>query len=104
MDYVILSLGEDFFKEQSTVSKEFVLYINSPESTAIRSHLNFDPDLCLWYEFTGKDGTKHSGTVKITVTAVKKQVKSMAGNAFQKYLFEERERCESLLKGLGAVR
>ncbi len=26
----------------------------------------------------------------------------MAGNAFQKYLFEERERCESLLKGLGA--
>lgn len=72
VNYVTNSLGEDFFKEQSTVSKEFVLYINSPESTAIKNHLNFNPDLRLWYEFTDSDGLSHVGSVKITVTAVNK--------------------------------
>jgi len=71
-NYAILSLGEDYFKNPN-IQKEFVLYINSPESTAIRNHLNLDPDLILPYVFKAKDGSGwHSGTVKITVTAVNK--------------------------------
>ncbi len=73
VNYAILSLGEDYFKNPS-IQKEFVLYINSPESTAIMNHLNLPERLS--YSFKSRVGdTKgqiFTGEVVIRCMAVNK--------------------------------
>ncbi len=72
-DYVIKDLGEDYFKD-SNIQKQFVLYLNGPNSQAIKNSLNLPASLP--YEFTSKNpetkGQYFQGTVEIVIKAVNK--------------------------------
>ncbi len=67
-DYVIKDIGEDYFKNAAT--KQFVLYLNGPNSQAIKNSLNLPASLP--YKFTDSDEIIRTGTVDIVVMAVNK--------------------------------
>jgi len=73
VNYAIQSLGEDYFKNPN-IQKEFVLYINSPESTAIRKHLNLPTSLPYSFKskVQGTSGQEFTGVVSISCIAVNK--------------------------------
>jgi len=70
-DYAIKELGEDCFKD-SNIQKQFVLYLNGPNSQAIKNSLNLPSSVP--YEFTSKNpetkGQYFQGTIEIIVKAV----------------------------------
>jgi len=67
-DYVIKDIGEDYFKNPS-IKKQFLLYLNGPNSQAIKNSLNLPASLP--YEFT-RGTEKIKGTIEIVVIAVNK--------------------------------
>lgn len=71
--YTIKELGENYFKDAST-NKQFILYMNGPNSQAIKNSLNLPASLP--YEFSSKNpetpGQIIKGTIDIVVTAVNK--------------------------------
>lgn len=64
-DYVVKDLGDDFLNPN--YQKQFVLYLNGPNSQAIKSSLNLPASLP--YELT-RGGQELSGTIDIIVMAV----------------------------------
>lgn len=72
-EYVIKELGEDYFKNTAT-KKQFVLYLNVPNSQAIKNSLNLPASFS--YEFISKNpatkGQTFTGTIDIIVMAVNK--------------------------------
>ena len=65
--YALLQgLPENYFTD-STITKQFILYINSPESTAIKSKLNLPTSVPYKYS---KAGVDYTGTVQVIVMAV----------------------------------
>ncbi|MFA4876312.1 MAG: PEGA domain-containing protein [Methanoregula sp.] len=69
VNYAILQkLDESYFTDPN-INKQFILYINSPESTVIKNKLNLPASVP--YKYT-KSGVDYSGTVQVTVLAVSK--------------------------------
>ena len=66
-DYAVKDLGDDFLNPN--YQKQFVLYLNGPNSQAIKSSLNLPASLP--YELT-RGGQELSGTIDIIVMAVNK--------------------------------
>lgn len=72
-NYAIENLESDFYFKDSGISKEFVLYINSPESSTIKNSLisQLGDASEIPYKYT-KSGQEYTGMVKITIEAVSK--------------------------------
>lgn len=72
-DYAVTNLGEEIFKDPG-LQKRFVLYLNSPNSQAIKNSLNLPTSLP--YEFSSKNletkGQIIKGTIDVIVMAVNK--------------------------------
>jgi len=70
-NYVIENLGSDSYFKNSGISKEFVLYINSPQSLTIKNSLisQLGDASEIPYKYT-KGGQEYTGMVKITIEAV----------------------------------
>lgn len=67
-DYAIGELGEDYFKNLK-IQKQFVLYLNGPNSQTIKNSLNLPASLPYKFTSGGKD---IRGTIEIVVMAVNK--------------------------------
>lgn len=71
MNYVLKHLDESYLTD-TTTTKQFILYINSPESASIASKLNLPTSVP--YKFTSKfgptQGQEISGTMQIVVKTV----------------------------------
>lgn len=67
--YAIKDISENYFKDPST-QKQFILYLNGPNSQAIKNSLNLPASLP--YEFKDSNYIIRKGTVDIVVMAVNK--------------------------------
>jgi len=67
VEYSIKELGEDYFKD-SNINKQFVLYLNGPNSQSIKNSLNLPSSVP--YKFKDSDEILQTGTVDIVVMAV----------------------------------
>ena len=66
-DYAVNNLGDDFLN--SKYQKQFVLYLNGPNSKAIKNSLNLPASVPYEYKTRTKE---FSGTIEIIVMAVNK--------------------------------
>ena len=69
VEYSIKELEEDYFKD-SNIQTQFVLYLNGPNSQAIKNSLNLPERLP--YKFTDADEIEQTGFIDIVVVAVNK--------------------------------
>lgn len=71
VNYVVENLGSDSYFKDPAFVKEFVLYVNSPESLSIRNGLisKLGTVSEIPYKYM-KGGQEFTGTVKIVIEAV----------------------------------